>query len=933
MSEMVQNSDNANHTSARLHASSPLIPAPTPAWHTGQTPTPDRDAVAGSSARRRQSETSQQMSDSQLRTAHSDLQQRSVYSDSHHTSAYSDLRQRSENSQHAASRSDQTLETSWHTQKYSPSASVPSDLTSEHSRHSEISSTKSFVSSRFPATKQSTVMSGVGTQTAGGASSQTSVTNTESSLNEVRGEEFTRWSSYSTSSVTDSVFTASSQTTIRTVKSESLNEMFTSFSQSDLRTVKTKILGQLSTSVSHLVSSQSVPRATETTGITMDSVSLYKSEISASAHIGGSVSSQVTHGIQSSLYQIQMSQSGGEGIPSSTQTPPLPTTRSDYSGFGRSEESVSSISVGFLQSRSPSSSSPSVSDITSMDSNVTATFLSKTSQGSDITATSHVFATAIVTSPSSESVHTGFVSSSGVLVSSAVSQLHMMTFSISTAVYENSTILINAPAAGVSKPGSSVSQSSRSDRNMSLSDTGELSTPVLETSSHEVTTQSKILVSDSHKSEFIVSSLSSTKVNVSHRMSSQITETPSLYSQSIMQTVSVPIKANLTEKDLSTIFLTPSHEHVISPSSVYSELMSSSMLHQNITPTSVYQSENITLVSQTSQRGVLVTSTTEKASSVYNMTTTTPKILLEIRDVRFLFKFHGDCHLIQNNSLLFNEFLLGLVDLLSKTLTLQKSMIKLDKFNCRPLRIYTTLIKVSYHNVTNTLKNMLEKNLFIVKVNLQGQIATFEAVHMEEVPLLKDAPTVFDMPDEGLDKVDIIVIIVACCICGVLLSIGGILCIKECYKRKYAQSFDLMEVPHVNLKLEDFSLTRIPRAKAVYNDDSITMQSYTDSYGQHVAKGSGGQIKSNNGMHVRMNENTDGIVIGVVGTSRKNGHSNGKKSKWRSSVSSENSTVANPSMENLLPSSSDSHTTDGASNPVFVDDESPSSNDSVSKGN
>jgi hypothetical protein len=77
---------------------------------------------------------------------------------------------------------------------------------------------------------------------------------------------------------------------------------------------------------------------------------------------------------------------------------------------------------------------------------------------------------------------------------------------------------------------------------------------------------------------------------------------------------------------------------------------------------------------------------------------------------------------------------------------------------------------------------------------MDNYFVTFDLLHAKHVPLDPSSTRTYDIVTEVLDDVDIIVIIVACCVCAVLIAIGIVICVKECYRRKHAQSFNLLEV-------------------------------------------------------------------------------------------------------------------------------------------
>ena len=168
---------------------------------------------------------------------------------------------------------------------------------------------------------------------------------------------------------------------------------------------------------------------------------------------------------------------------------------------------------------------------------------------------------------------------------------------------------------------------------------------------------------------------------------------------------------------------------------------------------------------------------------------------------------------------------------------------------------------------------------------IDGHFATFDLSHAKHVPLAP-APDLrtYNIVTEVMDDVDIIVIIVACCVCGLLVAIGIAICVKECYRRKHAQSFNLLEVPHVSLKLEDFTLTRIPRPRTIYNDagaasaSTVALKGFSEGGEYHPptttagvptngGSSSGGGMLHPSDMHLHVKQHSDGLIVGLTSSS------------------------------------------------------------------
>lgn len=219
---------------------------------------------------------------------------------------------------------------------------------------------------------------------------------------------------------------------------------------------------------------------------------------------------------------------------------------------------------------------------------------------------------------------------------------------------------------------------------------------------------------------------------------------------------------------------------------------------------------------------------------------------------------------------------------------------------------------------------------------------TFEVTHAEQVPLGPETDTYSFGPSPSMDEVDIIVIIVACCVCGLLIAIGVTICVKECYRRKFAQSFNLLDIPHVNLKMEDFTLTRIPRPKTIYTEANPANTKAFSEPGQNGESTRGVDIDSStvNGhnvasknsinpedLHVLVKTHSGGIIVGITSSppcstiSSTHSNSNVRKNKFRIRTSAEEEcTEGDIQASEKLLGSGFCGDAGGTLNPVFVDD-------------
>ena len=242
-----------------------------------------------------------------------------------------------------------------------------------------------------------------------------------------------------------------------------------------------------------------------------------------------------------------------------------------------------------------------------------------------------------------------------------------------------------------------------------------------------------------------------------------------------------------------------------------------------------------------------------------------------------------------------------------------------------------------------------------VPVWIDSHFATFDLSRAQHVPMARDEHT-YNIVTEVMDDVDIIVIIVACCVCGVLVAIGIAICVKECYRRKHEQTFNLLDVPHVNLKLEDFTLTRIPRPRTVYKQnscssavalppskvipeedsadqsDTIPSVAVTPTTTNGHARTSCGGLRPSD-MHLHVQQHSQGIIVGITASSASsspryhgdadetgNGTAKRAKPKVRTPPSGEDPADGEWQASQRLLDSPSRGDGGGMTNPVFVDD-------------
>lgn len=84
-----------------------------------------------------------------------------------------------------------------------------------------------------------------------------------------------------------------------------------------------------------------------------------------------------------------------------------------------------------------------------------------------------------------------------------------------------------------------------------------------------------------------------------------------------------------------------------------------------------------------------------------------------------------------------------------------------------------------------------------------------------------------DVPNDGATSVrprwvptdeELIIYIAVGVLFGIVLVIAFVVCTIKCCRRQPTKTLDFLETPHLNLRLEDYSLMRIPRPHTIYAD-------------------------------------------------------------------------------------------------------------------
>ena len=257
----------------------------------------------------------------------------------------------------------------------------------------------------------------------------------------------------------------------------------------------------------------------------------------------------------------------------------------------------------------------------------------------------------------------------------------------------------------------------------------------------------------------------------------------------------------------------------------------------------------------------------------------TPVITI-IGDLKFIFEFQGDCDRLILNAQLQIEFWQALIAILSihSTVHIPTEKVKPEDLTCKPFQA----VFILKHLDNSDYLKFTEQNFTITQVGIpildDMSVIEYEVKSFQVIPV---AEKVVDKPKEiVLEKEDIIIIVVAGALFGLLTSLCVAIACRECYRKRRAASFNLLDVPRVSLDMDDFTLTKIPRPKLIYGENNSATTAPTPVYnGNHNLRpkrlpvsdvNSAETLKirpvSTDSIQVRIQPHPDGVVVGVTCT-------------------------------------------------------------------
>lgn len=381
--------------------------------------------------------------------------------------------------------------------------------------------------------------------------------------------------------------------------------------------------------------------------------------------------------------------------------------------------------------------------------------------------------------------------------------------------------------------------------------------------------------------------------------------------------------------------------HTVStPFLLSSSTHTTSVLQQPLTTTDMPISSTATLSSSTISRSLAMTSS---PSTIQNVTNTTPQITVspgqpiteilsnntvnvtkistrnKYKIYHLMITFDGDCDALRKDKILQLEFLKAMLDVIMASTNLQPHNIKAEHMLCEPLRVFIRITYLEHEvvdesNVFEDFKNEVVSSSINVQILDEMRVISFTATDVEII-------TEEEIESTGLETVDIVIISLAAFLFIVLLFMMSIVLCRECYVRKHRSTFNLTDIPHVNLKLSDFSLTRIPRPQMLYRGNSrvrkpepIPLHRVIKAQNDHTRAHSPDRVRVNaDNIHVRMSDHKDGLVVGVT-------YSNPPSPKNDSSSCSSSPKCEDQSKKSLIKERSKT-SSNGVANPIYYADE------------
>ena len=312
--------------------------------------------------------------------------------------------------------------------------------------------------------------------------------------------------------------------------------------------------------------------------------------------------------------------------------------------------------------------------------------------------------------------------------------------------------------------------------------------------------------------------------------------------------------------------------------------------------------------------------------------TTLPKTTHKLR---FIFEFIGDCDRLKFNAKLQIEFWQALIAVISveTSTTLPKGNVQAEYIDCDPFKVMLILKGLNQDEYCKILNGNISVSTFGVPILDEMTVIEYEVKSLKIIDMKNDDDYKRGSSSKTkLEKVDIIIIVLAGILFGFLICMCVAIACRECYKKKRAASFTLLDVPHVSLNMEDFTLTKIPRPKTIYSEGNGVEPTFALAKNSRYERPKSLPTCNtyspfNNETHLinaetirmRIQPHPEGVLVGLTCTP--------PRSPTRESPSTESSPrslASEPSKQMLI---KNKHSECGTANPNFEPDEELSSAD------
>jgi hypothetical protein len=241
-------------------------------------------------------------------------------------------------------------------------------------------------------------------------------------------------------------------------------------------------------------------------------------------------------------------------------------------------------------------------------------------------------------------------------------------------------------------------------------------------------------------------------------------------------------------------------------------------------------------------------------STTVHAIATTPTSDTDTVNHTFEMVLKGNCKLLEKDKMILKAFWDQLREKIIKNLEYKYYLVTPGNFSCNPLRISFTVHHVpmiSLKSISTSLEALVGN--VNITVTVSGKAENYQLLKLNMAPTVNaDEPN-----DAELQEIDLIIIIAAGALCFILISAGLVICVREYYSRRRTRTFELAN----KYQGEDFTLTKIPRPAINYTEKDVDVQT-----NDHVNGDPNDTERLMDSIHLRVNTNENGLMIGITGT-------------------------------------------------------------------